>query len=101
MGILKSVAHDLLNENALAPSNKRFIEKLLQIDERGIIGYERLVNPDRETYDIIKKELGLPVFIKPANMGSSVGVSKVRNESEFKKAVNEAFLFDKTTDLGT
>lgn len=42
----------------------------------------------------IKKELGLPIFVKPANMGSSVGVSKVGNEKEFKKAVNQAFKFD-------
>lgn len=42
----------------------------------------------------IKKELGLPIFIKPANMGSSVGVSKARNENEFKIAVVNAFKFD-------
>jgi D-alanine-D-alanine ligase len=38
--------------------------------------------------------LGLPLFIKPANLGSSVGVSKVRTEAEFKKAIREAFEFD-------
>lgn len=42
----------------------------------------------------IKKELGLPVFIKPVNLGSSVGVSKAKNEIEFKRAVNLAFEFD-------
>ncbi len=42
----------------------------------------------------VRKELGLPLFIKPANMGSSVGVSKARNENEFKKAVVNAFKFD-------
>lgn len=42
----------------------------------------------------IKKVLGLPVFVKPANMGSSVGVSKARNESELKKAIQEAFKYD-------
>jgi len=42
----------------------------------------------------VKKELGLPLFIKPANMGSSVGVSKVRNENEFHQALREAFKFD-------
>lgn len=41
-----------------------------------------------------KKKLGLPMFIKPANLGSSVGVSKVRNEKEFKKAVKHALEFD-------
>ena len=42
----------------------------------------------------IKKKLGLPLFIKPANMGSSVGISKVKNEKEFRKAIKEAFKFD-------
>jgi D-alanine-D-alanine ligase len=42
----------------------------------------------------IKKELGLPMFIKPANLGSSVGINKARNENEFRKAVSEAFKFD-------
>jgi len=42
----------------------------------------------------IKKKLGLPLFIKPANMGSSVGINKVQNENEFKKAIKEAFKFD-------
>ncbi len=45
-------------------------------------------------FNKIKKELGLPLFIKPANMGSSIGVSKVKNEAEFQKAVKEAFSFD-------
>ena len=35
-----------------------------------------------------------PVFIKPANMGSSVGISKVRNEAEFASALKTAFQFD-------
>jgi len=39
-------------------------------------------------------QLGSPFFVKPANMGSSVGVSKVSNHSEYDKAVNEAFLYD-------
>jgi D-alanine-D-alanine ligase len=38
--------------------------------------------------------LGEPVFIKPANMGSSVGVYKVKNEAEYRAAVEAAFLYD-------
>lgn len=41
-----------------------------------------------------KKELGLPLFIKPANLGSSVGVSKVADEREYKQALAHAFEFD-------
>ncbi|MDR0403274.1 MAG: D-alanine--D-alanine ligase [Treponema sp.] len=39
-------------------------------------------------------ELGLPVFVKPANMGSSVGVSKAGTEEQYRAALEEAFRFD-------
>ncbi len=42
----------------------------------------------------IKKRLGLPFFLKPANMGSSVGVHKVSDEAGFSKAVSDAFAYD-------
>lgn len=41
-----------------------------------------------------REKLGLPLFIKPANMGSSVGVSKVDSEEEFLAGVKKAFEFD-------
>ncbi|MGD9161714.1 MAG: D-alanine--D-alanine ligase [Desulfobacteraceae bacterium] len=49
---------------------------------------------DEAKYDEIVEELGLPIFIKPANMGSSVGVNKVDNREEFDTALNDAFSFD-------
>jgi D-alanine-D-alanine ligase len=42
----------------------------------------------------IAAALGSPVFVKPANMGSSVGISKVHSEAEFSAAVDEAFQHD-------
>ena len=42
----------------------------------------------------IKKALGQPLFVKPANLGSSVGISKVANRSELEAAVRKAFRFD-------
>jgi D-alanine-D-alanine ligase len=42
----------------------------------------------------VKKELGIPLFVKPANLGSSVGVSKVKNKQEFEKAITDAFQYD-------
>ena len=42
----------------------------------------------------IKKELGMPVFVKPANSGSSVGISKAKNEKQFREAVKLAFVHD-------
>lgn len=40
-------------------------------------------------------ELDLPLFIKPANQGSSVGVSKVESIEDFMSALDVAFTFDR------
>ncbi|MDR2342958.1 MAG: D-alanine--D-alanine ligase [Spirochaetaceae bacterium] len=45
-------------------------------------------------YDDIVSLLGIPHFVKPANMGSSIGVNKVHNESEYLQFVREAFRYD-------
>ncbi len=49
---------------------------------------------DSIDYAAVINRLGSPLFIKPANMGSSVGVSKANNEEEFHQAVSLAFQFD-------
>lgn len=51
-------------------------------------------NCDGITFEEVIALLGLPFFVKPANLGSSVGVSKVHSEREFYKALEEAFLYD-------
>jgi D-alanine-D-alanine ligase len=48
------------------------------------------------SFDAVVKKLGLPLFVKPANLGSSVGISKVKKtKTEFKKAVALAFEYDR------
>ena len=42
----------------------------------------------------IEAALDNPVFVKPANLGSSVGISKVHGAAEFSVAVEEAFRYD-------
>ena len=39
-------------------------------------------------------QLGFPIFVKPANMGSSVGVSKVARREDFMTALHLAFQYD-------
>ncbi len=45
--------------------------------------------------NIIIKKLKFPMFVKPSNSGSSVGISKANNEEELKKAIVEASKFDR------
>jgi len=43
----------------------------------------------------IATKLGFPVFIKPANLGSSVGISKARHATELRQAMDLAAQFDR------
>jgi D-alanine-D-alanine ligase len=45
-------------------------------------------------FDALVAQLGLPLFVKPANQGSSVGVSKVRDRAQFETALAQALSFD-------
>jgi D-alanine-D-alanine ligase len=42
----------------------------------------------------VAKALGLPLFVKPANLGSSVGISKVSKRDHFSRAIRDAFRYD-------
>ncbi len=44
-----------------------------------------------EFLDMAERELGFPMFVKPANAGSSVGVSKVESREDFHSAMQVAF----------
>lgn len=45
--------------------------------------------------DRIEQELGYPCFVKPANLGSSVGISKVQSRQELETALDEAASYDR------
>jgi D-alanine-D-alanine ligase len=50
---------------------------------------------DAPKFDAVVAELGRPVFVKPARLGSSVGISKAGTSAEFEQAIAEAFLHDR------
>jgi D-alanine-D-alanine ligase len=51
-------------------------------------------NPDAAT-DEIEARIGYPCFVKPANMGSSVGISKVESAAGLAAAMDEAARYDR------
>lgn len=52
-------------------------------------------NSEQETLIAQMEEtLSYPIFIKPVNMGSSVGISKTKNRAELQKAIENALLYD-------
>ena len=46
------------------------------------------------SYDYISHQLGSPLFVKPANAGSSVGISKIKTINEYQDAIQIAFRYD-------
>jgi D-alanine-D-alanine ligase len=43
----------------------------------------------------VSRYLGRPLFVKPANLGSSVGIAKVNDAREYGEAIEEAFRYDR------
>lgn len=78
VGMDKDVMKRLLREAGI------LIGKFLAIRQNSIPTYQEIV-----------EKLGSPFFVKPANLGSSVGISKVEKEEDFSKAIGEAFSFDR------
>jgi D-alanine-D-alanine ligase len=54
-----------------------------------------------ETLDRIEAEIGFDCFVKPANLGSSVGISKAHNRPELEAALEEAALYDRKLVIET
>jgi len=94
-GLLKLADVPFVGSSVLGSAvgmDKDLMKRLLR--DSGIKIGKFIVLKELKDFQEVKNELGLPLFVKPANMGSSVGVSKVNNEDEYKEAVIKAFNFD-------
>jgi len=49
----------------------------------------------KKVQKLVENKLKYPVFVKPANLGSSVGISKARDRKELGPAIDEAAKFDR------
>src|SRR6202022_2962143 len=49
----------------------------------------------KKVQKLVESKLKYPVFVKPANLGSSVGISKAHNRKELGPAIEEAAKFDR------
>ncbi len=74
--------------------DKDVMKRLLRDAGISVADFTTLRSRKYDTKAIVSK-LGFPVYVKPANMGSSVGVSRASNESELKVAIDEAFNYDR------
>ena len=66
---------------------------LPQVDYTYTNRWEFNINKDKELNNIEQK-LSYPIFVKPANLGSSVGISKASNREELLIGIEEALKYD-------
>ena len=76
--------------------DKDVMKRLLKADNIPIADFLTFTYADKGSIDYgqITNRLGLPVFVKPANLGSSVGISKAYDRAGLEKAVHYAFQYD-------
>jgi D-alanine-D-alanine ligase len=71
--------------------NKSFCKNVVGAYGINIARSVHLFKGEKEVKDTILQKLALPVFIKPNNGGSSVGMSKVKYHEDIDKALTRAF----------
>lgn len=74
--------------------DKDVAKRLLRDAGLAVAPFACLRRRDPADFDALVAQLGLPLFVKPANQGSSVGVSKVRDRAGFDAALALAFGYD-------
>jgi len=77
--------------------DKDVMKRLLREAGVKVADFETLTQRDRAAFDPDStiQGLGLPLFVKPANMGSSVGVSKVESKEQLLEAIDLALRYDR------
>lgn len=99
-GFLKLLGIPFVGCGVLASAvgmDKDIMKRLLRdagIPSANFIVFAKLHVKAIDLGEVIAK-LKLPIFVKPANLGSSVGISKARSEKELKAAIDLAFQYDR------
>jgi len=98
-GMLRMANIPFVGSNVLGSAvsmDKDVTKRLLRDAGLNVVSFVTLTRANRHNYSFadISRQLELPLFIKPANQGSSVGVSKIKTEQEFNQAIELAFRFD-------
>jgi D-alanine-D-alanine ligase len=78
-----------------AAMDKDVAKRLMRDSGLPIARFLSFAQWEAPSFDAVVAELGRPVFVKPARLGSSVGISKAGTREEFAKAIAEAFRHDR------
>ncbi|MBV8657032.1 MAG: D-alanine--D-alanine ligase [Burkholderiales bacterium] len=97
-GLLKLSNVPFVGSGVLGSSvgmDKDFTKRLLRDAGLPIGDFVTVRRGEAVDLDEVLSALGSPVFVKPANLGSSVGISKAQNTLELQSAIELALRYDK------
>lgn len=103
-GLLKVINIPFVGTSVLGSAlsmSKLYTKRLLEAEGIPVSKYFAFDYHERKkiVFDEIANALGVPFMAKAANLGSSVGVHKVKSPEELEHAVADAFTFDSTVIL--
>ena len=96
-GLLKLAGVPFVGAGILGSSvgmDKDVMKRLMRDADIPIARFLVFRQGDLLDFGAISREIGLPFFVKPANLGSSVGVHKVTDQASFDQAVEDALSYD-------
>ncbi len=98
-GLLKTMNVPFVGAGVLGSAvgmDKDVMKRLLKEANLPTPGFLTYAGHDLERIDfeVCKQALGLPMFVKPANLGSSVGIHKIAGPEEFVAGVRDAVRYD-------
>ncbi|MDE0472748.1 MAG: D-alanine--D-alanine ligase [Ekhidna sp.] len=96
-GMLKLLRIPFVGSDVLSSSvcmDKDATKRLLREANIKVADWITIRSRNDLVYEEVRKKLGPVVYVKPANMGSSVGVNRVDNEDTWGNAINKAFKYD-------
>ncbi|MEZ2719308.1 D-alanine--D-alanine ligase [Niallia circulans] len=102
-GLLELLNLPYVGNGVLASSagmDKVIMKNIFEVAGLNQVKYNSFIRSDWQSdkdaaYERVENELGFPCFVKPANLGSSVGISKCTTREELETAFIEAFQFDR------
>ena len=75
--------------------DKDVCKRLLRDKGLPVTPFIALKKPQTTSFEEASEQLGTPFFIKPSHLGSSLGVSKISDPADFRKAIDKAFQYDR------
>lgn len=96
-GLLRLLAIPFVGPDVLSSAacmDKDVTKRLLRDAGIAVAPFVVVCSGESVDFATVVAELGLPMFVKPASQGSSVGVSKVTDQAGYLTALNLAFEFD-------